>query len=281
MDVKLIASDIDGTLIRSDGFLSETTRYALEKAAQQGAVVVLATGRTRMTMVDLLEKLPMVQYIICSNGASIWDCKNQTVLANYCIPCDLFAPILDILCNDNICWHCFCDGKGYMDESLVGKLNHIFKTRTPLKTNFGSKVFHIKNARDYIVSNMSCVEKFGVVTDDVEARQRVLNKLKQIPELSISSATWFNLEINMKEATKGNALNFLINHLNLQKEEVLAFGDNLNDCTLLNAAGVGVAMGNASEELLPYADCQTQSNDEDGLAKFVARAMGFSIPEIG
>ena len=95
----------------------------------------------------------------------------------------------------------------------------------------------------------------------------------------MSSASWYNLEINMKTATKGGALAMLAGRLGIAKDEIIAFGDNLNDCSLLQAAGTGVAMGNADPQLLSSATHQADTNQRDGLARFLAGALRLPLSE--
>ena len=270
MRIRLIASDIDGTLLRSDNTLAQATRSALWVAADRGIQIVLATGRTTATMAELLDELPMVRYVIRSNGGSVWDRSADAVIGEHTIPRALFPAIFDAVCSEDVCWHCFTDGIGYIDETMVPRVKNLFEPGGGRGEEFARSMNHVEDARGFILEHVSRAEKFGVLTENGAARQRIWEKLKGIPGLSISSARSQNLEINMKSATKGNALRELEDFLGISKEEVIAFGDNLNDCSLLKEAGIGVAMGNASSELIPFATHRTYSNDEDGVARFLA-----------
>lgn len=277
--IRMVASDIDGTLLRGDATLSPRTISVLGQAAASGVTIVLATGRTRATMAGVLAQLPMVRYVIWANGAAIWDVKEGRQIGENPIPHALFAPILDILCSEDVCWHCFANGVGYVDRGLGGKLQAFFQGLDGAGRDFSRDIRHIDHAREYILEKVDAAEKFGVITGNREARRRVWGRLEQLPELAISSASWYNLEINMKTATKGGALAMLAGQLGIRQEEIIAFGDNLNDCSLLQAAGMGVAMGNADPQLLSIAGYQADTNQRDGLARFLAGALRLPLSE--
>ena len=277
--IRMAASDIDGTLLRDDATLSRRTISVLERAAASGVTIVLATGRTRGTMAGVLAQLPMVRYVIWANGAAVWDVKEGRRIGENLIPHTLFAPILDVLCGEDICWHCFADGVGYVDRQVGEKLQAFFQGLDGAGRDFSRDIRHIDHAREYILEEVDAAEKFGVITGDREARQRVWARLEKFPELSVSSASWYNLEINMRTATKGGALAMLAGRLGIPKGEIIAFGDNLNDCSLLQAAGIGVAMGNADPRLLSIADHQADTNQRDGLARFLAGALQLPLSE--
>lgn len=277
MKTRLIVSDIDGTLLRKDGSLSEATRRTLEYVAGLGIPVALATGRTEMTMADVLKELPMVRFVIRSNGAVVWDLQKGRLVFEAQIPHALFEQILDILCGEDVCWHCFADGRGYIDRVLGQKLIRFFERNTPIKKNFGHSILHIEDARDYILNQVEQAEKFGIITGKEETRQRIWEKLEEIPELYVSSASPYNLEINHRDATKGRAAIALAEHLGIHQTDILAFGDNLNDCSLFQVAGTSVAMKNATPELIDFSTEQTYTNDEDGVARYLAAAFHFAI----
>ena len=265
-NIKIIALDLDGTLLSSDKLLSDENAAALEAAARSGAEIVPATGRFYRGMPQFIQELPYVNYVITVNGAQVYDVKNQKTVCSSEIPWERAVSVMKRLDTLDVIYDCYQDGWGWMTESLYNKaeefapsvhnLEMIRKLRTPVPE---LKAYLEEQARD--------VSKIQVFFKDTELRKRMLEELpKEFPDLVVTTSIVNNIEINSKEATKGIALGKLAEYLGVSVNDTMAFGDDLNDITMLREAGIGVAMGNACDEVKKSADYITLDCNESGVA---------------
>lgn len=267
--IKLIALDLDGTLLDFDKQLSEENRTALVKAAESGVEIVPATGRFYKGMPQIIRDLPFVRYVISINGAQVFDAKEQKTVCGSEIPLNRALSVMERLDKLPVIYDCFQDGWGWMTKSLYDQaeayaanshsLEMIQKLRTP-----------VNDLKELLKKRSSDVQKIQMFFRDMELRAEMLKTLpEEFPDLVVTSAIVNNIELNSRGATKGNALRNLANHLEIPIEQTMSFGDDLNDISMLKTAGIGVAMGNADEEVKLAADYITDDCDKNGVAKAI------------
>lgn len=265
-ELKLIALDLDGTLLTSDKTLSKRNAGALSRAAEKGIYIVPTTGRFFAGMPAFLRALPYLRYAITINGAAIYDAIAQKDIVNVNIPLCEAIEIMRYLDGLPLIYDCYVDNWGWMTRALQEKApdfvqnEHYLKMVRTLRTPVDDlKAFLLEKGRD--------VQKIQFFTNDLSLRAQMLAGLdKQFPAISVSSAAPNNVEINHKRANKGEAVLRLASLLGIEQAQTMAFGDGLNDVSMLKAAGLGVAMANAEQAAKDAADCVTLSNDEDGVA---------------
>ena len=230
-DVRIIALDLDGTLLDSGKNLSAANRDALAAAAEKGIHIVPTTGRFFGGMPESVRELPFVRYAITVNGAQVYDRMTASMQARAAD----YAP----------------------DAHYLKMIRELRKPYPDLKAHLEEE------GRD--------VQKIMLFARDLSVRAQIADGLKaRFPELAVSASTFNNLELNSANAHKGLALKRFAEHLGLGLENCMAFGDGANDLTMIQAAGIGVAMSNACPEVLAAADYVTLSNDEDGVAAALA-----------
>ncbi len=265
--IRLIALDLDGTLLSSDKQLSDVNRAALEKAAGEGIEIVPATGRFYRGMPEVIRKLKFVNYVISVNGAEVYDVREKKTLCGCEIPFERAVAVMERLDKTDVIYDCYQDGWGWMTEELYNKaeqyaanvhsLEMIKNLRTP-----------VPDLKDCLKERARGVQKIQVFFKDMKLRERVLNSLPaEFPDLVVTTSIVNNIEINSREATKGVALEKLASCLEIPIAETLAFGDDTNDISMLEAAGIGVAMGNSDEKVKKSADYITCGCDENGVAE--------------
>ena len=270
-EIKLILLDLDGTLLTTDKKISAANYAALEQAAAKGSYIVPCTGRYFIGMPEQVRALPFLHYAITINGADIYDAKAQRSIHSALISCQRAGEIFSALDSLPVIYDCFQDGWGWMDQEFYDRADlyemgevlgvWIRKMRTPLV-----------NFKQVIKDRNRGVQKIQMFYRDMELRSRMLQELKLwFPDLSVTTSLVNNIELNSGDAHKGNALLALCRHLNIDPSETMAFGDGLNDLTMLKTAGIGVAMGNAAQEAKDVADFVTDTNDNDGVAKAIMR----------
>ena len=265
-NIRLIALDLDGTLLDSDKQLSKENAAALARAAEEGVEIVPATGRFYRGMPQLIRDLPYVRYVISINGAEVFDASRQTTVCGSEIPLERALSVMERLDELPVIYDCYQNGWGWMTQSLydqaeqyaanIHSLNMIRELRTP-----------VPELKACLKERASSVQKIQIFFRDMEKRVEALKTLPLLfPDLVVTTSIVNNIEINSREATKGNALQKLAAHLAIPLAQTMAFGDDLNDLSMLQAAGVGVAMGNAPQDVKNTADHVTDDCDHSGVA---------------
>lgn len=270
-DVKIIALDLDGTLLDSAKRLSARNRAALEKAAARGALIVPTTGRFFNGIPEEVRTLPCVRYAITINGAQVIDGRTGAALVREEIPLDTALAIMRLLDGHDVIYDCYQDNAAWMTAALKDKcaayapdehyLRMIREWRQP-----------VDDLKATLAARGRAVQKIMLFARDLAVRAAIADALAAgFPQVAVSSSTFNNLEINIRTAHKGVALERFAAHMGCGLENCMAFGDGLNDLTMIQAAGVGVAMANACPEVRTAADHITLSNDADGVAAALAR----------
>ena len=272
-DIRLITLDLDGTLLDSDKRLSEENRAALEKASEAGIEIVPATGRFYKGMPEVIRDLPFVRYVIGVNGAEVYDAVLEKIVCASEIPWDEAVSIMEYLDTLPIIYDCYQGGWGWMTKALYDQaedyaasdhsLRMIRELRTP-----------VPDLKAYLSEKKEGVQKIQFFFRDMELREKMLKYLpEKFPDFTVTTSIVNNMEINSREATKGNALKKLAKYLGIPMTKTMAFGDDMNDVTMLKAAGIGVAMGNAKEEVKAISDFVTLDCDHSGVAYAVTKLL--------
>lgn len=266
--IKLVAMDMDGTLLNSDKELPEENQRTIEAYAEKGVMFAFCTGRVMNEIELMSDKLPSVKYAITCNGALVYDISDRNcykLIHGDTLRMEEVRNIYEFAdkMGFTMMFEIQADGVVYADRKCVenpeqygvGYIRELIqKTRVP-----------VNNIREYIYERTEDVGKLNIFFPDTETRHKALDCLKALNyDLAYSEPT--NIDINKKGSDKGRGLKMLMRHLNLTKEEVMAIGDNFNDLELLQATPNAVVMGNAPEEIKHYANYVTLSNDENGVA---------------
>ncbi|PLR81169.1 phosphoglycolate phosphatase [Bacillus canaveralius] len=236
-EIKLIALDLDGTLLNEEGKVSEINRQAIKEAEQRGVKVLVSTGRAYLTCNEITKSLELSSYLITVNGSEIYDVTGALV-ERVTLGTDLIKWMYGLsqeyktgfwaTCTENV-W------RGKMPEDIT--------------------------AREWM--------KFGFNIEDDNVREHIMGLLKQTGKLEISNSSPTNIEANAIGINKAKAIGKVCGFLGLEMQNVMAIGDSLNDIAMIREAGLGVAMGNAQEIVKATADWVTESNKNDGVAKAI------------
>ena len=271
MDIKLILLDLDGTLLDSNKNLPEENRVALEQAAARGVHIVPASGRLYDGMPEGIRALPFVRYAVGANGAQVYDVREKKIIRRAEIPPQLAGRVYDYLDTLPVIYDCYMDGSGYIDSAQYARIDE-FVGDPVIRAMVKTLRRPVEDFRSFIAAEGRPLQKIQMFFKDMDRRALELKRLAELfPELAVSSSIYNNIEMNIQSATKGEALRFLCRHLGIDVRDTMAFGDKSNDLPMLRAAGLGVAMANADEELLAEADYITDTNDRSGVARALER----------
>ena len=265
MDYKLIAIDLDGTLLNAKKEISPRNRYALLEAQAQGKKVVIASGRHPLGVIPVAQDLMLPRYggyIMSFNGGKIIDCvTNRTVVSKY-FPIEYLPDIVSVLQESNITLITFDDKKIYANNKVN---DYTYIERDVLKT----EMVVIPDVVSSIKFDINKILLAGE-PDELDRYQQILMK-RYDGLLDIYKSAPYFLELMPFGVSKGSMLPLLLEKLGVKREELIAFGDHYNDMTMIGYAGLGVVMGNGEEEVKKIAGYVCESNDDDGVAKTIEK----------
>ena len=273
-DIKIIALDLDGTLLDSEKRLSEVNRTALERAAAKGVLIVPTTGRFFGMMPPAVRDLPFVRYAITINGAQVYDRETDTALVRDEIPLEMALGVMELLDRHDVIYDCYRQNWGWMTAALQDKAadyatnEHYLKMVREFRRPVPELKAHLRGtAADGDVQKIMLFATNRERSTAIDCLRKLSAELAaHFPEIKVTASTWNNLELNIKSAHKGNALRHFAKCLGFGLENCMAFGDGMNDFTMVEAAGLGIAMANAEPEVKRVAKYVTLSNDADGVA---------------
>lgn len=265
MKIKLIAFDLDGTVLRTDKSVSRRTVEALSRAAAQGCVVLPASGRVASNIPAEVLSLPGIRFMLTSNGASVVDRETDTPVYTNLMTEEETGILLRCLYQEGCFVEAYCGGKAYSDRLALPRLHDLHPSEDFLAFLRHSQIF-VDDLPKYAADHGFRLEKVNVPMLPSSLAARLSRELEAGGMFSTCSSFPGNIEANRAGCSKGTALSYLCAQLGIAREEVIALGDNGNDLTMLRFAGLGVAVKNATGEILAAADSVTEANDEDGVA---------------
>ena len=270
--IKMVALDLDGTTLNKQSKITKRTCSALHRAMEKGVHVVVSTGRAFDAIPDEVFQVDGLEYIINSNGADISRMADrQCIYTNHIGEEAVMkaAGLFEHTDRNDISFEIVTDrktfiGKEEYDMILAGgsfrETGYVRATRTPVEDIFR-----------FMRENRGKIENINIIfrTQELKAEWRKI--LSEIPDTTLTTSFTNNYEIGGATTSKAEALRFLMEKLQVNREELLACGDSPNDEDMIRFAGLGVAMGNALPEVKEAADYVTGSNEEDGVAMVIEK----------
>ena len=279
MTVKLIAFDLDGTLLDDDKHLPEENLAALRAAYDRGIFLVPATGRILKALPEELLELQLFRYFIFANGALVYDAQEERTLSRGDIPLELTLRVMDYLDTQPVLYDCYQNDVGWMSRSMYEQAPVYFREEPEILKLVEKLRIRVPDLKQTLREHGEGVQKiqFYYRPEDNAERLRMIARFPTLfPELIASSSTSNNVEINSALAGKGNGLRALCAALGVAPEECMSFGDGSNDIPMLQAAGRGVAMGNAGGDVKAAADAVCETNAACGVAREIRRVLGLA-----
>ena len=265
METRLIAVDLDGTLLRTDRTLSPATIEAVAAAAERGLEVVIASGRTLSETRHLLAQLPQVHYLVGNTGAFVLDLRTNTYLHFSPVPLSLIQEAWRQLRQEDILFEVNCGGEIYIPTDRLAEVPRF-------EDACGNHTLHEtrRGGDDYdqwLETLQEPVTKLHLYFPTGEARDAAQVRLGKLKGVDLCTSDPVDLDMTAHGIHKGVGVARLAEHLGLSREQVMAIGDSGNDLGMLRYAGTAVVMANGSDEAKALAHRLTDTNDNDGVAK--------------
>ena len=258
--VKAAAFDLDDTLLRNDLSISSGSKKVFHRLKETGFILVAASGRTMMSMKPFTDQLGCVSLCIACNGALIWDPQTGQVLSREVFSAELCREIARFGNEFNCYAQTYSDDRFFFNE--FSEYSERYAAASMLPGEYvGNLELFIQEPRSKI---LMIAEEDKITMMLREARRRFAGRA------SVTCSKPYYLEFNPLTATKGIALTKVSEILGISVKDFVAFGDSMNDLSMLQTAGRSVAVANARHEVLSLCDETCLSNEEDGVARYLA-----------
>lgn len=270
MKYKVVALDLDGTLLNEKGQVSDENMSVLQELKKLGVKVVISTGRTYTAFKGFYRQLNLVDPIISCNGAYIYDPGNEKILKGHPLNDDLIHKIIDIFEKNDVFYQyytpetIYAKGVHYLVEKWL-KLNEGFSDEDKINVIVNSDI------AQFISENDGRIFKVLGIEMNQEKYDKVYAEFKKIPELEVVQSFGGAIDIMVKGATKGLGLSDVCDFFNVPIEESVAMGDHFNDEDMIKRAGLGVAMENAHPDIKAIADDIAPINTKNGVALYLKK----------
>ena len=270
MKYKLIAIDMDGTLLNSQNEISERNIKALHKAAKKGVYVVLSTGRILKSALYYSKFLETINPIVACNGAIVSCGYGKDIIYEKSVGIGASKKIIGLAEENNLYYHF------YDKDTLYSKIRNenTIKYYESYEDNLGKQGIKFKmleEPMEVLNDKELNIYKFVLIDEDKDKLLDFRERLRDIEEINISSSWSNNIEVMNEGVSKGSGLKHLCQSLNIDKSQVVAIGDNENDISMFEMAGLAIAMENGDQIIRKYSHVVTDTNDENGVAKAIEK----------
>lgn len=272
---KLIAFDLDDTLLDTRKNLPEKNREALLRAAASGVIPVPATGRFFRGMPEDLLAMPCIRYAITANGALVYDRLQDRVIAEAQMSPERARAVMEYLDGFDVVYDCYIGNEAFMSADMHERCREYAKDAFYRDRLYNGRK-PVADLKEYILERGEVISKVQLYARYPEERDVILLTMpERFPDTAVSSSVVNNVEINDRHATKGQALLSLAKALGIPVSQTAAIGDGLNDVTMIASAGCGIAMANACKEVKEVARFKTKSCDRAGFAYALDHILSF------
>lgn len=285
---KLVAIDLDGTLLNNYGVVTENTKKVIKEALKKDIYIILASGRPIDSIKTIANEIGANKYFIAGNGALIYDMQNQIPIYEKYMSKEKVLEIVKICEENSISYNIYTENT-IITKALKYNVLYYHKENLKKEEKNRTNITLVNDVKSYI-ENLSDA-KFLKITICDESKfvfQSILKKVSKVNNIDILDVShmsrklikqgteeilieYFYTEISLKDVDKWEAIKFLINKLNIDKSEVIAIGDNINDKKMIKEAGLGIAMKKSSPDVIEIANYITDRNNEEGVANAINR----------
>jgi cof-like hydrolase len=281
---KLVAIDLDGTMLNSYGMVTESTKQVIKNTINKGIEVIIASGRPIDSIKTIAKEIGSENYFIAGNGALIYDIKKDEIIYEKFMNKQKVLEIIKICEENSISYNIYTE-KTIIAKGLKYNVLYYYKENLKKEENKKTNITIVEDVYEYIKNLEN--EKFLKITVCDETKSvfnSIIRKLRTVEDIDVLDVLhmsrkmikqgtedvpieYYYTEISLKDVDKWNAIEYLANKMNISKDEIIAIGDNINDKEMIENAKVGIAMGQSTPVITEIADFVTSNNNEDGVAK--------------
>ncbi|MFC4023591.1 HAD family hydrolase [Oceanobacillus longus] len=275
--MKLIAIDLDGTLLSEDGSISKENRAAIREVQSRGDIIVISSGRSLHDTKQILQDVGLECPIITGNGAVAF--HSDEILQNLYLEAEVIGKLMDVIDGVGVYYELYTNKGVYIEERgreiLSKEIQRLQKLDADLDMKAANRIVDIQYEQNglTLVPNYRNIDykplevyKVFVLSFDRGKLLKLRDRLQERSDISLTTSGLQKLEIGNPESSKGNALRFIANHFGVPMENTVAIGDNLNDLSMFDVAAISIAMGNAEEVVKKRATYVTRDYSDDGVA---------------
>lgn len=281
---KLVAIDLDGTMLNSYGIVTEDTKKAINEAKQKGAEIIIASGRPVIKyMKNLSEEIGTDKYFIAGNGALLYDIKKDEILYKNYLTKEKVLEIIKI-CEENSIFYNVYTETEIITKSLNYNALYYYKENQKKEESKRTNINVVDNTYEYIKnSKEEDFLKITICDSNKSIFNSIINKIRQNKDIEILDVShmsrkvikqgteeitleYYYTEVSETGVNKWKAIEKLAKKLNIKQDEIMCIGDNVNDIEMIKNAGLGVVMAESSKQVTDIADFVTKGNNEDGVA---------------
>ena len=279
---KLIAIDLDGTMLNSYGIVTQNTKEVIKKVQEKGIEVIIASGRPIDSIKTIAKEIESENYFISGNGAILYDIKKDEIIYENILK---KAKTLDIIkiCEENSIYYNIYTEKEILAKSLNYNVLYYYKENLDKEEKNKTHIKIVEDLYKYLEERNEKIIKITICDKNKSIFNSILKKLKTIDDIEVLEVShmsrkmirqgteevpieYFYTEISAKNVDKWYAIEMLAEKLNIKKEEIVAIGDNVNDEKMIKEAGLGIAMGQSSPKITKISNYTTNNNNEEGVA---------------
>lgn len=281
---KLVAIDLDGTLLNSYGEVSNKNKEAIQKSIEKNVEIVLSSGRPIMSVKNLANEIGCNNYIICGNGAITYDIQNEEIIYNRFLE---KAKVLQIIriCEENSIFYNIYTKDTILTKNLNYNILFYHQENASKPEDKKTRITLMQNIEEYIQNRKEeDYLKITICDNDKVIFGSIIRKLRTIKDVDVLDVAhmsrkiikdgtqdvlmeYYYTEITNTNVDKWQAIENLIEKLGIKREEVIAIGDNINDAEMVKNAGLGIMMQNSAPYIKEIADVIVKDNDNDGVAQ--------------
>ncbi|MBC2580363.1 Cof-type HAD-IIB family hydrolase [Clostridium sp. DJ247] len=263
MKYKIMAVDMDGTLLNDDKYISDYNLSMIHKAVKSGIKFVVCSGRMPCGLKFYEETIAKSQPMICCNGAVILD-ENRNAILSESLDRKSTLQVIDILREKKDTYFHFYDEKLIYGEQFSYAIEHLYNFSRSLDRRFRTDIRLVSDSKEYIANSSSDFYKIVVIDKDLDYLEELRNRIDKVEGLETTKSGAENIEIISKGVSKGNGLKILANHYGVSIDECIAVGNDENDISMIKCAGFGIAVSNARDIVKKYAAYITNKDNNNG-----------------
>lgn len=285
---KLIAIDLDGTMLNSYGIVTENTKQVIKETQNRGIEVMIASGRPIDSIKNIAKEIESDNYFIAGNGAILYDIKNEKIIYEKFLNKKKVLEIVKI-CEENSIFYNVYTEKEIIAKNLNYNVLYYHKENLKKEENKKTNINIVENVYEYIKNNENQNYIKIMICDETKTIfNSILRKIKEIKDIEVLDVEhmskklikqgteefkieYFYTEISEQNVDKWYAIEYLIEKLNIKKEEVIAIGDNINDKKMIENAGIGIVMNGSTPIVTNIADWITEDNNHEGVANAIKK----------